>query len=157
MNEADLQIREMRRADLSAVVALEQACGLSSWGVAEYETELTNPLALLLVAFLNQHFVGYFSGRAMADEFELFSIAVAPFFRRQGVGHELLAAGLNELDQRGLERCFLEVRAANFAAQHLYRETGFTSIGVRRNYYHHPADDAVVMARTAIIPISSTD
>lgn len=153
MSEAGWQIREMRRADLPEVVALEQACGLSSWGVAGYEQELTNPAALLLTAAINQQFVGYFSGRVMADEFELFSLAVAPAWRRQGLGRKLLEVGLNALHQKGIYRCFLEVRAANLSAQKLYREGGFRPIGLRRNYYHHPTDDAVLMAIEAI-PLS---
>ncbi len=157
MNDVDVQIRAMRRADLAAVVALELACGLSSWGVAGYEQELTNPAALLLTASLKQQFAGYFSGRVMADEFELLSLAIVPEFRRQGIARKLLKVGLHELQTRGIQRCFLEVRAANLAAQRLYQECGFTLIGRRRNYYHHPVDDAVVMALAAIIPLRPAD
>ncbi len=157
MNEVGWQIREMRQADLSAVVALEQACGLSSWGIEGYEQELTNPAAILLTASFQQQFAGYFSGRVLADEFELFSLAVLPEFRRQGIGRKLLKSGLNELYQRGIYRCFLEVRAANLSAQNLYRVCGFVPIGLRRNYYHNPVDHAVMMALEAITPISLTD
>ena len=157
MNEGDWQIREMRQTDLPAVVALEQACGLSSWGPEGYVQELTNPAAILLTASFQQQFAGYFSGRVMADEFELFSIAVATEFRRQGVGRKLLKSGLNELYRRGIYRCFLEVRAANVAAQNLYREYGFAPIGRRRNYYHEPVDDALTMVLAAITPTCPAD
>ncbi len=148
------QIRAMQRADLSAVVTLEQACELSSWGLADYEQELANAAALLLVAASTQQLVGFFSGRVLADEFELFSLAVAPTFRRQGIGRKLLEAGLMILHERNIDRCFLEVRAANETAQNLYRECGFTTIGRRRGYYCEPVDDAVLMARSAI-PLTS--
>jgi [ribosomal protein S18]-alanine N-acetyltransferase len=151
MTNVDWQIRPMRRADLTEVVALEQACGLSSWGVTGYETELINPAAILLTAVVNQQLAGYFSGRVMAAEFELFSIAIEPKFRRQGIARLLLTAGLRELRQRGIDSCFLEVRAANVAARELYQESGFIVVGRRRNYYHNPDDDAVLMARTAIL------
>ena len=157
MSEVGEQIRAMQRADLSAVIALEQACDLSSWGMDGYEKELSNPTALLLVATSHQQFAGYFSGRVMVDEFELFSIAVVSKLRRQGIGRKLLEAGLNKLYQRGIHRCLLEVRAANLAAQNLYRDYGFRPIGLRRNYYHHPLDDALVMALEVIIPLSSAD
>jgi [ribosomal protein S18]-alanine N-acetyltransferase len=156
MMEVDLQIRAMHGADLPFVVALEQACRLSSWGVAGYEAELTNPAAILLTAVSSQQFAGYFSGRVVADEFELFSIAVAPTFRRQGIARQLLAAGLRELRQRGIDRCYLEVRAANLAAQRLYQDCDFVAVGRRRNYYHDPDDDAVLMARAVILPDSPT-
>ncbi len=157
MSEAGLQIREMQRADLPEVVTLEQACELSSWGLVGYEQELANPAALLLVATSTQQLVGFFSGRVLADEFELFTLVVALEYRRRGVGRKLLETGLTTLRARNVDRCFLEVRAANEAAQTLYRDCGFTTIGRRRHYYSDPEDDAVLMARSAIPLTSSLD
>jgi ribosomal-protein-alanine N-acetyltransferase len=48
---------------------------------------------------------------------------------------------------------FLEVRASNEAAQHLYAALGFTRVGERRRYYRFPTEDAVIL-RTGI-PASS--
>lgn len=146
-----LQINAMCRDDLVAVVALERDGGLSSWGITGYERELANQQAILLVAYLHEQFVGYFSGRVMSDEFELFSIAVAPEFRCRGIGGKLLEAGLAALRKRGINRCFLEVRAANLPAQNLYLAHGFKPLGWRRNYYHDPADDAVLMVQSEIL------
>lgn len=146
-----IQIREMHSRDISEVVAIEKVCGLSSWGVVGYEAELINPMAILLTAIYQNHMAGYFSGRVMADEFELFSIATAPIFRRQGIGQALLDAGLNAIRLRGIDRCFLEVRAANYAAQQLYNRGGFKPVGKRRNYFHQPDDDAILMVRSAIL------
>ena len=41
----------------------------------------------------------------------------------------------------------LEVRASNAAALSLYESEGFEIVGRRRNYYHHPAEDALVMSK----------
>lgn len=152
MNEPPLTIRPMEINDLPAVVALERESGLSSWGIAGYERELLNPQAVLLVAVCSKTVVGYFSGRVMADEFELFAIAVRSGLRRQGRGRKLLEAGLRELQRRAIQTCFLEVRAANLAAQNFYLASGFKPLGVRRNYYHDPTDDAVTMVWKAIVP-----
>lgn len=157
MTEDSLLIRRMLPTDLSAVVALEQACGLSSWGVAGYVSELIHPSAILLTAVCREQIAGYFSGRVMADEFELFSIAIAPIFRRQGIGQALLNAGLSAIRLRGIDRCILEVRAANSAAQQLYNKGGFKPIGQRRNYFHQPDDDAILMARSAILSNDPAD
>jgi ribosomal-protein-alanine N-acetyltransferase len=152
MSVSGLQIRAMREIDLTAVVALEASCGLSSWGVVGYERELTNPAAVLLVANIEQDFAGYFAGRVMVDEFELFSLAVLPKWRRQGIARQLLEHGLQQLHERGIQRCWLEVRAANLPARNLYQSYGFATAGRRRNYYHDPPDDAVLMTREGISP-----
>jgi ribosomal-protein-alanine N-acetyltransferase len=39
----------------------------------------------------------------------------------------------------------LEVRMGNEAAQRLYRNFGFVSAGVRRNYYPETGEDALIM------------
>ena len=141
-----LHIQPMHPVDIATVVTLEQSCGLSSWGVAGYEQELANPAAVLRVAYLNGQLAGYLAGRVLGDEFELFSLAVQPELRRQGIARRLLEQGLQELRGRGVQRWWLEVRAANSAAQGLYQSYGFTAIGRRRDYYHNPVDDALLMA-----------
>lgn len=48
--------------------------------------------------------------------------------------------------ERQVERILLEVRASNMPAQRLYHSVGFTEVGRIPRYYHHPLEDAVVMA-----------
>ena len=49
------------------------------------------------------------------------------------------AAGL------GARRATLEVRRSNTAAKKLYERLGFETVGVRRNYYSTPVEDALVL------------
>jgi ribosomal-protein-alanine N-acetyltransferase len=139
------QIRPMTEGDCAAVAALEQACGLSAWSAADFARELDNPQAIVLVASVGTEFAGYFSGRVMSEEFELFSLAVVPERRQQQIGQALMRAGLQALRARGLRRCFLEVRAGNIPAQRLYSQNGFREVGRRRAYYQNPAEDAVML------------
>jgi ribosomal-protein-alanine N-acetyltransferase len=39
------------------------------------------------------------------------------------------------------------VRASNVAAQALYRQFEFHTAGIRKRYYDHPVEDAVIMRR----------
>ena len=47
--------------------------------------------------------------------------------------------------QKGIERYTLEVRVSNQAAIHLYEKLGFASVGIRKNFYSKPAEDAMIM------------
>jgi len=40
---------------------------------------------------------------------------------------------------------FLEVREANEVARRMYATDGFTVVGVRKQYYTEPVEDAIVM------------
>ena len=56
-----------------------------------------------------------------------------------------MEAGLEQALKKGITRLFLEVRASNTAAKNLYKSLGFLETGVRRGYYHGPAEDALLM------------
>ncbi|MCU1482370.1 MAG: N(6)-L-threonylcarbamoyladenine synthase TsaD [Subtercola sp.] len=87
---------------------------------------------------------GLLSPQGAADA-DIQTIAVSPDARGRGLGRRLMQALIAEAARRGARRVFLEVRADNPGAQHLYRTLGFTEIGVRRGYYQPDDVDAVVM------------
>ena len=89
---------------------------------------------------------GMLLGRAMAEEAEVLTVAVAPDARRRGIGTALIARAVGEASARGARSLFLEVSAENAPARQLYGAAGFTEIGRRRGYYAGGAD-ALVMKR----------
>ena len=93
---------------------------------------------------------GFLIGRAIADEAELLTLAVAPDRRRGGIGARLVAAFTAEAQARGAATAFLEVAADNTAALALYRRHGFAETGRRPRYYTDGPGapvDALVLCR----------
>ncbi|MCB1514254.1 MAG: ribosomal protein S18-alanine N-acetyltransferase [Hyphomicrobiaceae bacterium] len=92
---------------------------------------------------------GFVIGQLAADEAEILSIGVLPKFQRRGVG-TLLVEGLARAVRRAeARRLFLEVAADNHAAFALYRNCGFTAVGMRKGYYSRAggqSQDALVLA-----------
>ena len=41
----------------------------------------------------------------------------------------------------------LEVRASNEPAKSLYGSMGFESVGIRKNYYRNPREDALILRK----------
>ena len=121
-------------ADLVRVEEIQHASPeASQWPVNDYLQYAIH------VAERDGTVAGFSVHRATDEgEWELLNIAVAPEFRRRGVARELLAA-------LPAGRIFIEVRASNGAARRLYESAGFRSVGVRRNYYHSPVEDGIVM------------
>lgn len=77
---------------------------------------------------------GFVLTRHAADEEELLLVAIAPQFRRRGLGQRLLERFFAHARERGVTRIFLEMRRGNSAIS-LYEKLGFTPIGERLNYY----------------------
>ena len=92
------------------------------------------------------HGMGYIGMIASIDEGEITNVAVAAKSRRLGVGEALLNAVRQEATRRGLVRIVLEVRVSNAPAIGLYEKMGFSSLGIRRNFYDFPREDALIMA-----------
>ena len=44
-----------------------------------------------------------------------------------------------------IENILLEVRESNTAARSLYDSLGFRPVGVRKNYYKNPVENAILM------------
>lgn len=79
------------------------------------------------------------------DEAHLSLMAVAPAFRRHGIGARLVARMLEEAMAAGAACMTLEVRAGNVSAQRLYARFGFAVVGERRAYYPDNDEDALIM------------
>ncbi|MGU3399388.1 ribosomal protein S18-alanine N-acetyltransferase [Brucellaceae bacterium D45D] len=95
---------------------------------------------------------GFVLARLVAGEAEILTIAVDPGQQRKGVGRSLMDAVLRHLYQERSETLFLEVDAANVAAQALYRRLGFHKVGDRPAYYETPEgrSSALILRRDLV-------
>ncbi len=99
-------------------------------------------------ALAGEPIAGFSLSRTGYEEEELLLFAVAPQFRRRGVGQQLLARFAAAAKERGARRLLLEMRRGN-SAESLYRAHGFVQIGERLNYYRSrsgPRLDAITFA-----------
>jgi len=100
-----------------------------------------------LVTAATGDIAAYCALRVVADEMELLSLAVAPAWRRQGLGRWLTRLALALGARKGARTAFLEVRSGNGPARRLYASLGLEEKGRRVGYYKDPAEDAIVLAR----------
>jgi ribosomal-protein-alanine N-acetyltransferase len=47
--------------------------------------------------------------------------------------------------EKGVTEIFLEVRETNVGAIRLYERLGFEEVGIRKNYYEKPKENALIM------------
>ena len=147
-------IRSATEFDLPKVAALaNRAPGAPAWTEGHY-AEYARPdepgsalRRVLLVAVAGAEIAGFLAGTVVCGEAELESVAVAPEFRRRGIGLALLDRFHQWCRDARAEAVRLEVRRSNVAAQALYRAAGYVVSGERARYYTHPSEDAVLMQR----------
>jgi ribosomal-protein-alanine N-acetyltransferase len=135
--------------DLEGVLAVDEASFTRPWTRAMYESEFLNQeTAYLYVLRLPEcRVAGYVAVWIVLDELHVNNLAVRPEYRGRGLGSALLAYALAEGERRGAPRAMLEVRRSNDAARRVYERFGFALTGVRRDYYSHPVEDALVLWR----------
>lgn len=144
-------VRAMTGADLAAVHAIESE-NPSPWSGGQLASELEQESGWQFVAEADSGLVcGFVCGRSCAGESELLKIAVARECRRQGIAIQLVAHTLRYLAEQGTERCFLELRAGNLPALALYEQLGFRRVGLRKNYYASPPEDAILMEKLVLV------
>lgn len=142
----EFQLVRMRQEHIPALSALEALCFSDPWSEDAFFMELDNPNARFIVAQTPDGLVlGYLGLHHVLDEGYIANIAVDPLFRRQGIASALLADAETFARAAGLSFLTLEVRQSNAGAQALYRNHGFLPVGVRKQYYRDPREDAILM------------
>lgn len=142
-----MQIVEMELRHVEQVAALEQICFSDPWSAASIASELDNPLSYWLVAEENAQVVGYIGSQSVQELSDMMNVAVAPAWRRRGLGRRLVQALLTHLLQTDAAELSLEVRVSNAAAIALYEQLGFQIVGCRKRYYVNPREDAYIMRK----------
>lgn len=138
---------ELALPHLEQMAAIERQSFTNPWSKAELGWVVRDEEFLCLGAQVGGELIGYSIGQFQAAQFHLASLAIAPAWRRQGWGGQLLGEVLRRAGQRGCLSCQLEVRAGNREAGRLYGRHGFRQVGIWPRYYTRPVEDALVMYR----------
>jgi len=156
MLDGSFRLIPMQEGDLDEVLALEQRSFNEPWSRKMFLGELHgNAFATNLVLRTGGAgfgegvgagaLLGYIMFWVVFEELHLMNLAVLPEVRRRGLGTALVRHAL--MAAHGARMALLEVRASNTAALAMYRKLGFVQKSVRKGYYNHPREDAVIMMR----------
>ena len=156
-------LRPVERADLLAVVRIEERAFDHPWHLESFEEFLDAPAFLVLEDPVAEQIGEALAGFIVGDVVDrrrrryghLKDLAVKPSRQRAGRGRRLVEAALQRLAGHGAEQARLEVRPSNEAARHLYEAVGFDVVGRRENYYRD-GEDALLMARQLLATEATT-
>lgn len=152
------QISPMTLKDIREVKKIEVENNLSHWSEADYANEIERIDSIALIAKTSKKAIGFFVARLImkeadkADvdnfqgEIEIYNLAVEKQFHRKGIGRKLLSECFKRGKLGQIGRIWLEVRESNFGAIEFYKTHGFEVIYQRKNFYHTPIEDALVLS-----------
>ena len=150
MTSSDLSLRLARLAEARAIANLSRDLieyGLPwRWTPPRVAASIHAANVNVLVARVRENMVGFALMRYGDDEAHLDLLAVAPSYRRLGVGRRLLEWLEKCAVVAGIASVALEVRAANKGAQLFYQRMGYCTL-TRLPGYYQGIEDALRMER----------
>jgi ribosomal-protein-alanine N-acetyltransferase len=128
---------------------IERLCFSEPWSEAALNYMCTSPntRAVAVIDRENGRLAAYGGAQFVLDEANIVNIATHPDYRRRGCATALMHSLESFLKENGIAYVYLEVRSSNAPAQALYAKEGFAPVGVIKNYYRFPSEDAVEMMK----------
>ena len=145
MTNCLVSVLPMDEGHLSQVATIEKLCFFEPWSEQSLRLLLGDG-GIGMVVVDSGVVVAYGGMTYVLDEGSVTNIAVHPEYRRRGYGRRVTEALLHRAGSLGVKSVFLEVRESNQAAIALYQSEGFIPCGVRKNFYRHPVESALLMA-----------
>ena len=141
----------MKEKDLISVLEIENLSFPNPWHEAAFKGEIDNDeisFPYVVVHRIQQKVIGYIVLWQVNKEVQISNFALHPDFRRAGIGKAVIRQVLGKLRRGKAEYVILEVRPSNLIAQSLYSKLGFKVLGIRKDYYINPDEDAVLMGKS---------
>ena len=138
-------VRELAAGELAAAASMEAELFSDAWTEVSLQELLANPCNHAYELRIGEDATAYCLTCEILDEGEILRIGTLRKYQSRGAGSFLLQ---DILRRRAEITCWnLEVRESNRAAAALYQKCRFEVIGIRKNYYSSPTENAVLMQR----------
>ena len=143
---SEITVKKAEQCHVSQIAEIEKKSIPQPWSEAAFAAALEDEKAVTLAAFCGDVLCGFITGVYLLDTADIYSVAVSADYRKKGVGKRLLEEFFDQLPDE-VQAVNLEVRESNIPAIKLYEKTGFQSVGLRKNFYSDPRENAVLMTK----------
>ncbi|MCD8096011.1 MAG: ribosomal protein S18-alanine N-acetyltransferase [Ruminococcus sp.] len=144
---ADLiEIGAMSEENYALAAEIEAECFSDNpWTLNQFHEELSLDFSRTFIAYLDGEAAGFVNMWLTPPLAIINNIAVRADRRRLGIGALLMQRAIDECGE--CSSLSLEVRVSNSAAISFYDGFGFTQVGLRKNFYSNPKEDAYIMTK----------
>lgn len=143
---SEIIVKKAELSDVPQIADIERKSIPQPWSEAAFAAALADEKAVTLAAFSGGVLCGFVTGVYLLDTADIYSVAVLAEYRKKGVGKLLLEGFFSALPE---DVCSvgLEVREGNFPALKLYESLGFERVGLRKDFYRDPRENAILMTK----------
>ncbi len=139
------KIIDIEEKHIAQIKELEKMCFPVPWTDEQLRAQLPDKMHVFIIAESDGIVLGYVGMMYVLDEGYISNVAVSPEFRRMGIADALIEELLNRARTLELSFVTLEVRESNSPARELYKKHSFSDVGMRKNYYSSPTENAILM------------
>ncbi len=140
-----ITFHNITKSDAKELSRLDEKCFSSPWSESSFLSEASNPLAQYVIAKTDEKIIGYAGFWQVVDEGQITNIAVLEEYRRRKVAQQMLEILMEKARKMQISVLSLEVRESNLPAINLYEKFDFKKVGIRKDYYKNPTENAVLM------------
>lgn len=134
--------------NVEELAELEKQCFRDPWSVQMLLGDLQSEYTYYYGTYDEKGtLIGYIGMWMTVDCGEITNVAVHPDYRRKGIASALIENLMKICIVNNLDFINLEVRESNSNAISLYEKYGFKEVGLRKNYYKNPIENAVLMTK----------
>lgn len=133
--------------DLQAAFTISKNSFSDYWSKEALQGAFESENYSCVIAQYEGKLIGYALAQTILNEAEIVSVVMEERYRRCGIAFCILEKLQELLKEKGITYLVLEVRVSNESAIHLYEKFGFRNIGIRKDFYTHPLEDAYVMTK----------
>ena len=131
--------------DIPELLKIENMCFSDPWSKDTFKSSIENENSYFICEKYEDKIVGYVGMYWVLDEGYVYNLAVDENFRGLKIATNLMNELFRYSQSIGLKFLSLEVRESNEIAKCLYRKLGFEQLGIRKNFYTSPTEDAIIM------------
>lgn len=135
----------MSYGDLDQVVELEKNSFTDPWSYTSFTSALDHEMSHYFLLEDKGKVLGFFGLMLVCDEAEIHTICMDKKYRGFGYGSRMMKFILAYSSLNKIKNIFLEVRRTNYPAINLYRKFDFVDLGLIKDYYSSPREDAIRM------------
>lgn len=144
------KIRLMLDEDIPQVAVIEKMNFSRPWSENNFHESIGLDNTLYIVAERKGKIIGYCGTYMVLKQGNITNFVIAEKSRKRGIGRKMIFELFSMLKEKGIVDVTLEVRESNIPAIKLYKSAGFKKVGIRKNFYTRPQENAVIMWKRGI-------